>query len=98
MSDMVDMFRALNDDRKAARADAWANREGDLQAIRDAGFTPKVISEAARHVRIYIAGQGWFDFWPSTGRWSQSTQPKGKRGKRGHGVERLIAALLEVAA
>lgn len=82
----------------AARAVRWETRFDALVEIEAAGFRPELVSEAARHYRIKIDGRGWFDFWPSTGRWAQSTRKGGRAGVRGKGVAPLIAALRETAA
>lgn len=93
MSDTIDDFKALGEVIKAERLEAWNNRAEQVAQIEAAGFEVKVVSEESRQLRISLPGKGWFDFWPSTGRWQQSQRKGGKRGIYGHGVERLIEAL-----
>lgn len=82
-------------DGPAARRIGWAQRAYALADIKAAGFKPTLLSPGGHHYRIKIKGQGWFDFWPSSGRWAQSPRPGGLPGVRGAGVEALISALQE---
>jgi len=80
------------------RADSWAARGEDFAKIRALGCTVRILSHEARHVRVTIRGHGWFDYWPSTERWAESTRPGGVRGRRGRGLAGLLAALTEAKA
>jgi len=79
-----------------ARREIWKNRDVMFKPLRDAGFTVSVLDEYSRHTRIHTPGLGWFDFWPTTGRWIQSPQSKGKVTFRGTGFAALVAALEKI--
>lgn len=91
MGDAIEAMKALQTDRKHARQAAWDNRAKVIAQIEAAGFRVEVKSEESRHLRVYAATD-WFDFWPSSGRWAQSTQKGGKRGRWGFGANDLIVA------
>lgn len=97
MGDAIEDLKAMAKVRQHERVDAWADRGAWLDAISTAGFVPRVLNESSRHCRVNIAHVGWFDFWPSTGRWSQSVLPGGRRGLRGNGLAGLLAALKATA-
>lgn len=93
MGDAYLDLRAASDMAKQERTERWNKRHEAVSALMIAGFAPLLVSEDARHYRIRLPGNGWFDWWPSTDRWSQSMRPGGRRGKRGMGLAGLIAAL-----
>lgn len=94
MGDMIDLFRDLKALNRAERKMAWDQKEDAFRQIREqTGFEPLVMSDESRHVRIKVPGSGWFDYWPSSGRWSQSPRPGGRKAKRGFQLDSLIAAL-----
>jgi hypothetical protein len=95
MSEAVEDMKAMDELRKRERTEAWENRGPVLERIAGAGFAVRVLSEESRHCRIQIQGKGWFDFWPSTGRWCQSRRPGGRQGVSGYGVDTLLPALIE---
>lgn len=98
MSDMIDAFKALKAMRQEERDDGWASREEHWgKPLREAGFTPFTVHEAGRHCRVRFVG-GWFDFWPSSGKWMSSPLKGARRPLRGRGVESLIEALTKVSA
>ena len=92
MGEAIEDLKAVQEHRKHARSLAWENRADVVAQIEAAGFRVEVKSEASRHLRVY-GSRDWFDFWPSTGRWTQSTRKGGKRGLRGFGAADLIEAL-----
>ena len=93
MGDAYLDLRAAGEMVKQERTDRWANRHEAVNALMAAGYAPLMVSEEARHYRIRLARNGWFDWWPSTDRWAQSMRPGGRRGKRGMGLAGLLAAL-----
>ena len=93
MGEMIEIMRERKSAEWTARAARWANREEWFAAIRAAGHEPKVLSEENRHCRVNLRGSGWFDFWPSSGKWCQSKQPSGKPQARGNGLHGLLRAL-----
>lgn len=79
--------------KAAGRAEAWEVNRGHWgAAISAAGFHAKLVDAGSRHCRLMIPGHGWFDYWPSTERWSQSRRPGDKQGLSGAGLEALIIA------
>lgn len=98
MGDSYLYLRAAGDMAKQERADRWANRHEAVRALMAAGYAPLMVSEEARHYRIRLPQNGWFDWWPSTDRWAQSPRPAGRRAKRGMGLAGLLAALNAEAA
>lgn len=93
MTDTIEDMKALKDHQKAERADNWTNRDAAwLDPLKAAGWDARVISEVGRHCRVMVRG-GWFDFWPSTGKWMRSPRKGGQRGPHGMGLQGLIEAL-----
>lgn len=90
MGDAIEGLKAVQKHEKNERQAAWDNRAEVIEKIEAAGFRVELKSEESRHLRVH-AGTDWFDFWPSTGRWSQSPAA-GSRRRRGSGVEGLIMA------
>ncbi len=96
MSDTLDL-RAMELALKQERREAWENRFPEIAKIERAGFQVRTVNEQTRHLRIDVRGDGWFDWFPSTGRWEQSRRRGGAKGLYGFGTEELIAALAKTA-
>lgn len=93
MGDAIDDMRALGVIRTEQRTAGWEGRETWMQALRQIGLEPRVVSEEARHCRVALPGDGWFDFWPSSGKWSQSRRKGNVNGARGVGLPEFLAAV-----
>jgi hypothetical protein len=93
MSDCIDDFRALKEVRRQEREDGWAKRGEWLTALGALGLRAEIINEPSRQCRVWVPGGGWFDFWPSSGRWQQGPHKGKRRGLRGVGLEGLLAAV-----
>lgn len=88
---MVEIFRAMDEHRKASREAAWERRSEIFANIASLGMNvhPRIINAESRHCRVNYPG-GWVDFWPSSGRWCASPGKGNKPGKRGYNLEGLL--------
>ena len=62
------------DYRTAKQNKKWENKQKSLCLLDDAGIEFECLNEGIGHYRI-----GWWDFWPTTGKfWNRKTQEKGR--------------------
>ena len=85
---------------EAVRADrlaAWSSREqGWMAPLRAAGCVPIVTTEISRRCKATGEFDGWFDFWPTTGRWRYTTRGGSPAGMMGQSLISMLGAI-EVA-
>lgn len=79
MSDMGEMFSALNKVRQEKRAD---NREQSAEYLAQRGI-PFVKKNGGAHL-IVEGDECFIDFWPGTGKWIA------RNGQKGFGVRNLV--------
>lgn len=81
-----------------ARARAWDARQEWFDMVIDMGWELKVFHNQTRQCRAALAGRGYIDFWPSTGRFTENYDARGRHAFTGYGQAGMMAAMIKKAA